>query len=339
MADNSIDPTKLVLSNMKNVADIFSGARNVLTEFQSAVKQLEDTDNMRRSSTAITVTNRHQYLQLIDGAYVTATGLCEPPAELFINTDETGRWVFNSSTCVIYEVRDLNNGLGSSVEPTQAISRAPTGCTEKRVPFNSNERVFIVAGAWSGRWKRNRMMLGVIRTTENFSIITDPGRLAAYQAVKARFVSPGARLRIGARLGNEGFSVTAQMNENSPARMRVVLEHWDCCDTENDVLLAVQAGDNVTFERYTPPSSFTAPLVRPRHYVPGDDEEEEEGEEENGEEEAEQQLEEGARAEAEAEAPEPEFKDIGEAVETILYVAAGQGGKKTAEDNTGPTEE
>ncbi|KAI9597207.1 hypothetical protein BDF19DRAFT_436198 [Syncephalis fuscata] len=346
MGDNTADAANLVLNNMASVAKVFSGARTVLSEFQQTVQQMQETDKMHRTSTAITVSNQHQHLQLIDGAYVTSTGLCDPPINLFINTGETQRWVFNSSVlkfstkgCVIYEVRDLKNGLGSDFEElvnsdSDDYDTAKTAANdEKRLP-TQKERVFIVAGAWAGLWKRSRMMLGVFRTTDNFALTSDPGRQGAYKAIKGEFYPPGARLRVGGRLGSEGFSVTAQMNENNPARMTVVLEHWDCCDTEEGGYVATRArGENdVTFAKYTPPTLQTPLFVRPRNYISKEDDEEEEEEKEEEEEVVEKVEKEEKKDAAPTGDAEPTFSSIGDATQAILDVVGGLGDNNKPED-------
>ncbi|RKP27487.1 hypothetical protein SYNPS1DRAFT_26860 [Syncephalis pseudoplumigaleata] len=314
MASQPTNTASTVVSNLKDIGSVLSGVQGVLSEFQSVARQLEDTERLRRTSTAITVINQHQYLQLIDGAYTTSIGQCEPPLNLCIGPNELQRWVFKSTVfsvstkgCVVYEVRDTKNGLGVEAEsaPDQARASTKDDVATKQAPQAKNERVFIIAGAWAGLWRKNQMVIAIVRTTENLSITAGPGCKAAYQEIKGKFVQPGARQRIGSHLGGEGFSVTAQMNESSPARMRVVLEHWDCCDTEADVLLARKDDGQVVFKKYKRPESLPEPIIRPRHYIASQkiEEEEEEEEEEGAEGEEPENTAEGQAQPAEAAAP------------------------------------
>jgi hypothetical protein len=213
------------MAAIQKVTDVFQSAVEGVDNINTVIGQIQTLSDktrvltdLTRGSFSINIYNYNPDIKLIDCAYYIKHGHGKPPAERDLEKGQSTHFVITSSSrsllsegILIYEVRCADSGPNV-------------------------DRAFIIVGAVSGKLTKNRFLLEVIYTKPNLSLTELDINKAIYASLKKRFRLPGPRARRSGRIGQTGFTVTAQMNTDKPCRLVAEVDYWDYYDSEQNVL-------------------------------------------------------------------------------------------------------
>jgi hypothetical protein len=211
---------------MQALTDFVGTAEQIQGYYDRLSQGIEQFNKIRRlwkSQAKIIVANYLKNASAIDFAY-RSTGFSECPSRSRLAAGEQMAFKFRTRTSRFskkgYVIYELRNDLDYS--------------THNRP---REQRVFLIAGASCGTFRKNRMMLEIIYADASINLTSEELPQQLYDMLKLEFCRPGARLRRAGRIDKFGFSVTAQMNESTPAVMVVEMDQWDYYDTDDNVIV------------------------------------------------------------------------------------------------------